>query len=155
MIAPPGYEPRSAWSDRFELGGSREANEFANADSRPKVIGFLQEAFSKKGRSPLSSRRPFSATRPALDPRLTETSRRMLSNSRGPVRRRQPCASVLTSPRTSCSAPTITPARKGEPDRSDQGVQGSPAIRLLHYAGILNLLLYSCQPRRKGDKPNG
>ena len=45
MIAPPGYEPNSAWTNRFELGGSREANEFANADSWPKVIGFLKEAF--------------------------------------------------------------------------------------------------------------
>jgi len=45
MIAPPGYEPNSAWSDRFELGGSREANEFANAHSWPKVLGFLDEAF--------------------------------------------------------------------------------------------------------------
>ncbi len=45
MIAPPGYEPNSAWTNRFELGGSREADEFANADSWPQVVGFLKEAF--------------------------------------------------------------------------------------------------------------
>jgi hypothetical protein len=45
MIAPPGYEPASSWTSRFELGGSREADEFANADSWPRVIGFLKEAF--------------------------------------------------------------------------------------------------------------
>jgi hypothetical protein len=45
MIAPPGYEPNSAWTNRFELGGSREADEFANADSWPQVVGFLREAF--------------------------------------------------------------------------------------------------------------
>jgi dienelactone hydrolase len=45
MIAPPGYEPASSWASRFELGGGREADEFANADSWPRVIGFLKEAF--------------------------------------------------------------------------------------------------------------
>jgi hypothetical protein len=45
LIAPPGYEPASSWTSRFELGGSREADEFANADSWPRVIGFLKEAF--------------------------------------------------------------------------------------------------------------
>ena len=44
MIAPPGYEPNAAWANRFELGGSREADEFAIADSWPKVIAFLKEA---------------------------------------------------------------------------------------------------------------
>ena len=44
MIAPPGYEPAASWTDRFELGGSREADEFANADSWPKVLEFLEEA---------------------------------------------------------------------------------------------------------------
>jgi uncharacterized protein len=45
MIAPPGYEPAASWTGRYELGGSREADEFANADSWPKVIAFLNEAF--------------------------------------------------------------------------------------------------------------
>ena len=45
MIAPPGYEPAAAWTDRYELGGSREADEFANADSWPKMLGLLNEAF--------------------------------------------------------------------------------------------------------------
>ncbi|MDQ3637645.1 MAG: alpha/beta hydrolase [Actinomycetota bacterium] len=45
MIAPRGYEPATSWTRRFELGGSREANEFANADSWPKVIGFLEATF--------------------------------------------------------------------------------------------------------------
>jgi dienelactone hydrolase len=45
MIAPPGYQPNASWTNRFELGGSREANEFANADSWPKVIGFLEATF--------------------------------------------------------------------------------------------------------------
>ncbi len=44
MIAPPGYEPAASWTGRYELGGSREADEFANADSWPKVIAFLNEA---------------------------------------------------------------------------------------------------------------
>ncbi len=45
LITPPGYEPNSGWTDRFELGGSQEATEFANADSWPRVLGFLGEAF--------------------------------------------------------------------------------------------------------------
>jgi uncharacterized protein len=45
MIAPPGYEPAASWTGRYELGGSREADAFANADSWPKVIAFLNEAF--------------------------------------------------------------------------------------------------------------
>jgi uncharacterized protein len=45
MIAPPGYEPAASWTNRFELGGSREADEFANADSWPRVIAFLEDAF--------------------------------------------------------------------------------------------------------------
>lgn len=44
MIAPPGYEPRTSWARRFELGGSREANRFANADSWTKVLGFLERS---------------------------------------------------------------------------------------------------------------
>ncbi len=43
MIALPGYEPEVSWTGRYELGGSREANEFANADSWQKVLGFLRE----------------------------------------------------------------------------------------------------------------
>jgi uncharacterized protein len=45
MIAPPGYVPNAGWTNRFELGGTPHANEFANADSWPKVLGFLEEAF--------------------------------------------------------------------------------------------------------------
>ena len=52
MIAPPGYEPAASWTDRFELGGSREADDFANADSWPKVLGFLEEAFSERTEAP-------------------------------------------------------------------------------------------------------
>ena len=51
-IAPPGYEPAASWTDRFELGGSREADDFANADSWPKVLGFLEEAFSERTEGP-------------------------------------------------------------------------------------------------------
>ena len=43
MISLPGYEPARSWRDRYELGGSREANELANADSWTKVLGFLRE----------------------------------------------------------------------------------------------------------------
>lgn len=45
MIALPGYEPEESWGRRLELGGSREANEFANTDSWPKVLHFLKEHF--------------------------------------------------------------------------------------------------------------
>jgi dienelactone hydrolase len=48
MLAPRGYEPAASWTGRFDLGGSQEADEFANADSWPKVIGFLEEAFSNE-----------------------------------------------------------------------------------------------------------
>lgn len=48
MIAPPGYKPATSWTRRFELGGSRRANEFANADSWPKVIGFLEPSFDRR-----------------------------------------------------------------------------------------------------------
>ena len=47
MIAPPGYEPAASWASRVELGGSRVANEFANADSWPKVLDFLDEALGR------------------------------------------------------------------------------------------------------------
>lgn len=43
MLALPGYEPAESWGRRLELGGSREANEFANTDSWPKVLRFLRE----------------------------------------------------------------------------------------------------------------
>ncbi len=52
MIAPPGYEPAVSWTNRFELGGSREADGFANAYSWPKVVGFLKEAFSEGAEAP-------------------------------------------------------------------------------------------------------
>ena len=52
LLAPPGYEPAASWTGRFELGGSRQADEFANADSWPKVIGFLEEAFSNEAGAP-------------------------------------------------------------------------------------------------------
>ena len=45
LITLPGYKPEESWTMRVELGGSREANEFANADSWPKVLGFLKEHF--------------------------------------------------------------------------------------------------------------
>ncbi len=43
MIALPGYEPEESWGRRLQLGGSGEANEFANTDSWPKVLSFLKE----------------------------------------------------------------------------------------------------------------
>ncbi len=43
LITLPGYEPQEAWARRVELGGTREANEFANTDSWTKVLGFLNE----------------------------------------------------------------------------------------------------------------
>lgn len=43
MISLPGYEPARSWRNRYELGGSREANERANADSWTKVLGFLKK----------------------------------------------------------------------------------------------------------------
>ena len=41
MITLPGYEPKGSFTGHYELGGSREADEFANADSWLKVLGFL------------------------------------------------------------------------------------------------------------------
>ena len=43
MIPLPGYGPAASWTDHLELGGSWEANEFANADSWQKVLAFLKE----------------------------------------------------------------------------------------------------------------
>ncbi len=43
LITLPGYKPEASWARHHELGGSREANEFANADSWPKVLGFLEK----------------------------------------------------------------------------------------------------------------
>ena len=52
MIASPGYEPAASWTNRFEMGGSREADEFANADLWPRVIAFLEEALGRQIGSP-------------------------------------------------------------------------------------------------------
>ena len=52
MIAPPGYKPAASWTNRFELGGSPEADGFANADSWPKVTAFLADAFGRQAGSP-------------------------------------------------------------------------------------------------------
>ena len=52
MLAPPGYEPAASWTRRFELGGNREADELANADSWPRVVGFLKKAFRSGAGSP-------------------------------------------------------------------------------------------------------
>ena len=48
MITLPRSEPPTSWSRRYEVGGSREANEFANADSWTKVLGFLKEHLEHK-----------------------------------------------------------------------------------------------------------
>ena len=44
LIAPRGYKPKQSWGRNLELGGSPEANEFANADSWQKVLRFLKES---------------------------------------------------------------------------------------------------------------
>ena len=44
MLALPGYEPEQTWGRNLDLGGSPEANEFANSDSWPKVLRFLRES---------------------------------------------------------------------------------------------------------------
>lgn len=41
MITLPNAEPPVSWTSRYEVGGIREANEFANADSWTKVLSFL------------------------------------------------------------------------------------------------------------------
>jgi dienelactone hydrolase len=42
MITLPNAEPPVSWTSRYEVGGTREANEFANADSWTKVLSFLR-----------------------------------------------------------------------------------------------------------------
>ncbi len=46
MILMPNSEPEAHQMDRFEVGGSKEANEFANEDSWQKVLGFLRKSLS-------------------------------------------------------------------------------------------------------------
>jgi hypothetical protein len=43
MITLPRSKPEMGFRRRFEVGGSREANEFANADSWSKAVGFLEK----------------------------------------------------------------------------------------------------------------
>jgi dienelactone hydrolase len=45
MILMPNSEPEGPRMQRFEVGGSKEANEFANKDSWPKVLSFLANNF--------------------------------------------------------------------------------------------------------------
>ena len=47
MITLPRSEPERTWSDRYEVGGSREANELANDDSLAKVLSFLEQHLKK------------------------------------------------------------------------------------------------------------
>ncbi len=44
MIIMPNSEPETHQMQRFEVGGSKEANEFANKDSGQKVLKFLERA---------------------------------------------------------------------------------------------------------------
>lgn len=44
MIIMPNSEPETSQMERFEVGGSKEANEFANKDSWPKVLSFLKKS---------------------------------------------------------------------------------------------------------------
>ena len=46
MILMPNSEPETHQMDRFEVGGNKEANEFANRDSWQKVLGFLERSLS-------------------------------------------------------------------------------------------------------------
>jgi dienelactone hydrolase len=48
LITLPRSEPEPGWTEHYELGGSREANDFANADSWPKVLGFLEKHLKHK-----------------------------------------------------------------------------------------------------------
>ena len=43
MITLPRSKPPASWTSRYEVGGSRDANEFANADSWMKVLSFLEK----------------------------------------------------------------------------------------------------------------
>jgi hypothetical protein len=47
MITLPNSEPPLSWSSRYEVGGTREANEFAIADSWTRVLSFLEELLKK------------------------------------------------------------------------------------------------------------
>ncbi|HVF02264.1 MAG TPA: alpha/beta fold hydrolase [Rubrobacteraceae bacterium] len=48
MIVVPGAEPDAHQMDRLEVGGSKEANKFANEDSWQKVLGFLRDSLNVK-----------------------------------------------------------------------------------------------------------
>jgi dienelactone hydrolase len=48
MITLPKAEPEFTWSERYEVGGSYEANEFANTDSWPRVLNFLERHLKHK-----------------------------------------------------------------------------------------------------------
>jgi len=48
MITLPKSEPPTSWTSRYEVGGSREANEFANADSWTKVLSFLEKCLKHR-----------------------------------------------------------------------------------------------------------
>jgi dienelactone hydrolase len=47
-ITLPNSEPPPSWASRYEVGGTREANEFANADSWTKVLGFLEKYLRRR-----------------------------------------------------------------------------------------------------------
>ncbi|MEJ7873113.1 MAG: alpha/beta fold hydrolase [Rubrobacteraceae bacterium] len=46
MITMPNSEPEGPQMERLEVGGSKEANEFANQHSWQKVLGFLKRSLS-------------------------------------------------------------------------------------------------------------
>ena len=48
MITLPNSEPPPSWASRYEVGGTREANEFANEDSCTKVLGFLEKYLRRR-----------------------------------------------------------------------------------------------------------
>jgi uncharacterized protein len=48
VITLPKAEPEITWSERYEVGGSYEANEFANTDSWPRVLSFLEQHLKHK-----------------------------------------------------------------------------------------------------------
>ena len=48
MITLPNSKPPPSWSSRYEVGGTREANEFANADSWTKVLNFLGKHLKRR-----------------------------------------------------------------------------------------------------------